>query len=150
MKDDIIKLRQEFEKRTIKAGMEVASVGHQMANEAKRKAFNEAIELLDKYIDVESYTSAIDVLNEAINLLKAENEMLKDRGGFSRGGRDMMRIIISMLEGKVDSNKHNTDKCLVKDLDYHMGRTSAFKEILEIIKRDLNMLEHGKAQLIHE
>lgn len=65
--------------------------------------------------------------------------------GISQGGRDMMRIIISMLEGKVDSEKSCIDKCLVKDIDHHLGRKSAFKEVLDLLQRDLNMLEHNKS-----
>lgn len=64
--------------------------------------------------------------------------------GVSFGGRDMMRIIISLIEGKLIGEKMCIDKCLVKDIDHHMGRSSAFSQLLGILKRDLNMLEHKK------
>lgn len=41
-------LRQQFENRTIKGSMEVASVGHQWATKAKIDAFKEAISLIDQ------------------------------------------------------------------------------------------------------
>lgn len=62
--------------------------------------------------------------------------------GVSSGGRDMMSIIISLIEGKLSGEKMCIDKCLVKDIDHHMGRSSAFSELLVILQRDLNMLEH--------
>jgi len=54
----------------------------------------------------------------------------------------MIRIIIGLIEGKLSMSKHNIDRCLVKDIEHHMGRSSAFSELIGILQRNLNMLEH--------
>lgn len=75
------------------------------------------------------------------SVFEAELKRAKETG-ISEGGRDMMRIIISLIEGKLSGEKACIDRCLVKDVEHHMGRSSAFSELIGILQRDLNMLEH--------
>lgn len=61
---------------------------------------------------------------------------------YSEGGRNMMRIIISMLIAKKESTEHAIKNGLANEIDFLTGRESAFKEIIDILERDLKMLEN--------
>lgn len=81
----------------------------------------------------------IEALQEENNRLKFELQQHKF-GSFGEGGRHMMLIIISMLESKKENVEDAIHRGLTKEIDFLTGRQSAFRDILHILKKDLNNL----------
>lgn len=83
---------------------------------------------------------ANQVLTMGINLAKSELQQYRF-GSFGEGGRNMLRLIIDTIKAKKEATEDGIERGLTKEIDFLSGRQSAFRELLNIMERDLKLLE---------
>lgn len=75
-----------------------------------------------------------------IDAMKSYANHFKNKS-FGEGGRNMLRLIIDTIKAKKEATEDGIERGLTKEIDFLSGRQSAFRELLNMMERDLNLLE---------
>jgi len=91
-------------------------------------------------------------MDEWLEFYKQENEKLKFElqqhkfGSFGEGGRNMMRIVISMIDAKLDAATSMAISSIdTRQIDFNVGRSDALGDLIHILQKELKALENPKS-----